>query len=113
MSRTVTGAVRVPLLGDGRQMAPGRTFDCPYGTGPGREGRRPPRAPCSTQGLGGGEGTGATRPDTLPRGCRGRPGRALGGELGAGRGRDGCEGREAVEAARAGLPPLSPTGRRA
>ncbi|XP_049680191.1 cilia- and flagella-associated protein 91 [Accipiter gentilis] len=30
MSRTVTGAVRVPLLGDGRQMAPGRTFDCPY-----------------------------------------------------------------------------------
>ncbi|XP_029876852.1 cilia- and flagella-associated protein 91 isoform X4 [Aquila chrysaetos chrysaetos] len=30
MSRTATGAVRAPLLGDGRQMAPGRTCDCPY-----------------------------------------------------------------------------------
>ncbi|XP_075368358.1 cilia- and flagella-associated protein 91 isoform X2 [Mycteria americana] len=34
MSRTVTGAVRAPLLGDGRrrggQMAPGRIFDCLY-----------------------------------------------------------------------------------
>ncbi|XP_054669617.1 cilia- and flagella-associated protein 91 isoform X4 [Grus americana] len=32
MSRTVTGAARVPFLGDGchGQMAPGRTFDYPY-----------------------------------------------------------------------------------
>ncbi|KAM6288722.1 cilia- and flagella-associated protein 91 [Spheniscus humboldti] len=32
MSRTVTGVVRAPLLGDGRrgQMAPGRTLDGPY-----------------------------------------------------------------------------------
>lgn len=66
MSRAVTGAVRVPLLGDGRrgQMAPGRTFDCLYGTGPGREGRRPARAPCPACSPRGG-GAGAARPDYL------------------------------------------------
>lgn len=89
MSRTVTGVVRAPLLGDGRrrrrggggQMAPGRTLDGPYGTGPGREGQRPPRAPCPACSLRGG-GTGAAGPDALG----GEGGRVQRGRPGSGRG---------------------------
>lgn len=92
MNRTVSGAVRAPLLGDCRrgQIAPGRTFDCLYGTGPGREGQHP--APCSPRGW----GTGAARPDSRPR----EGGRARGGVLGRGR-----AGGEAVgQAEQASLP---------